>query len=957
MSRVFGEPREQKEMRCPKCGGATTVSTVGSITQWLSACSCNLVEDASSADAGPVIHMCSTCGKRISAGRSGSLTQWVFRLDLCSCTNPKPIDVPSSAVVSSSTAAALAGFEAMQATGHFVPESLPGFISGQIKAIEADSGSGGETEALLSPDPDKFPLERYNLLALIGQGGSGTVYYCQDRLLNKMVAVKTLHTLNSTQLVAFQREARATSRLNHPNIIQVYDFGATAGGVPYMCMEFVNGMSLERFLVEGGPLSVDDVLKLFYRVCQGLAHAHANGILHRDIKSSNILVGDDGSGRLEAKVIDFGVAVWRSGRREILGGASDGESPGGGLGANSKSASCGEASSDVETASGVVTAAHRDTSSDAQNDNIAGSPNYMPPDQSMGFEYDERSEVYGLGCTLFEVLTGQVPFPGRTTYETMRMHAELEPPRLSVVKPDAAFPEELEQLVARCLKKSQAERFQSILELGEALLKLTSDGAPQAQPVDYEEELFPAPPVLAAPPTEKERRIDFRNGLYMAGSFLFVVIVLVGFFAQGIEKDKGPRPDAVQKDLSVTNMTAMLDTLSDPHFTKGKSRGPDWYCARGNVTDHDLKQLLEIPGVRKVSLLGDKLSGKGLKYIQDLPLTGLDMTQTNLSDQTMEYISKFPGLVELDIDSTGVTDTGLAKIETLQRLEYLSVGPDITDKGVESIVRLGKLHSLKFESCKSITARGIRKLAVMRDLQNLTLDGLESEHELTACLSSLPVLDCLSLENMTLDRQSFANVSKLQKLKKLEIEGCRVDPSGVEPLARLRIKMLKLSGFTVPESLWNVVASMKSIKTLDIRSCGVRDENLRLLSTMADLEDLNVGVRKVRNDGSRSNALTDNGMVHIKNFRRLRSLDLNGVDITDSGVACFEELTGLERLQLSGPGITDKGLKFLSRLSALKELLLFGCPNITEGGTDWLKSKLPDCNVRLKVGEHSGEGL
>lgn len=946
MTRVFGEQREQKEMRCPKCGGATTVSTVGSITQWLSACSCSLVDAAAGEQSATIIHLCATCGKRISAGRSGSLTQWVFRLDLCSCTNPRPIDVPSSAIVSGSTAAALAEFEAAKVTRDALPDSLPGFISGQIRALEDGSQSGSELDALLAPSADKFPLERYNLLALIGQGGSGIVYYCQDRLLNKMVAVKALHTLNSVQLVAFQREAKATSRLNHPNIIQVYDFGATTGGVPYMCMEFVNGMSLERFFTEGTSLSIDDTLKLFRRICEGLAHAHANGILHRDIKSSNILVGDDGAGGLQAKIIDFGVAVWRSNRTKA---------PEDGYGEGTKSV---EASSSV--ADGSVVDGERKPAgpSSVQDDSIAGSPNYMPPDQSMGFEYDERSEVYGLGCTLFEALSGQVPFPGRTTYETMRMHAEMDPPKLSDIKPDVQFSEDLELLVARCLKKSQSERFQTVTELGAALSKLTSDNVPQVATIEFDEELFPAPPVLASPPTEKERRLNLRNLLYLSCSFLAAMIVLIGFFAAGIQKDQAPRPEAVEKDLPLPNMTEMLGTLNEPHFGKGKSRGLDWYCAKGEVADRDLKLLRKIPDVRKVSLLGDKLTGAGLKQIQDLPLTGLDMTDTLLADKTIENVAKFTTLVELDIDrNPRLTDKGLEKIETLENLEYLSCGPNITDRGIDSIIKLSKLHTLKLEGCKGVTASGIKKLAGLKDLQSLNVNGLGSEAEITAALAYLPVLDCLTIERMRLDRQSLSNVSKLSKLKQLELDGSKVSQDDVELLARLHLRKMKLDAMSVPDNLWKTVASMKTMKGLVVRDCGMRDEDLHRVCALTALEDLSLGHRKVLSDGSQSSALTDNGFVYIKNLRNLYSLDLVGVAITDSGISHLEELTKLEQLQLSGPGVTDKGLRFLSKLTALKELALFGCPNITESGTNWLKAKLPDCNVTLKVGEHSGEGL
>jgi hypothetical protein len=137
----------------------------------------------------------------------------------------------------------------------------------------------------------------------------------------------------------------------------------------------------------------------------------------------------------------------------------------------------------------------------------------------------------------------------------------------------------------------------------------------------------------------------------------------------------------------------------------------------------------------------------------------------------------------------------------------------------------------------------------------------------------------------------------------------------------------------------------------------MRDEDLHKVSALTEMEELSLGQRKVLSNGSESNNLTDKGMFYLKKMRNLKTLDLIGVAITDSGIASLEGLQKLEVLAISGPGITDKGLRFLAKLTTLRELDLYGCPNISEGGVEWLRGKLPDCKVTLKVGEHSGEGL
>jgi Serine/threonine protein kinase len=278
----------------------------------------------------------------------------------------------------------------------------------------------------LEVDTAKFPCDRYKPVSIMGHGATGIVYLCVDKLLSKRVAIKTLHTVDAAQLVAFQLEAKTTSRLNHDNIIKVLDFGATEGGVPFMVMELVDGVSLEAAIQSEGPLEPAVAASLVRKICIGLEHAHKNGILHRDVKSSNTLLSHTDSG-VEPVVIDFGVAALKFARQEptIISGKT-----------------------------------------------IVGSPFYMAPDQALGRPYDERSEIYSIGCMLFETLTGRTPFEGATTLETIGMHAHMPPPTLHDIAPEREFGPQLEELVARCLAKDPADRYRDCAELADALEQL-----------------------------------------------------------------------------------------------------------------------------------------------------------------------------------------------------------------------------------------------------------------------------------------------------------------------------------------------------------------------------------------------------------------------------------------------------------------------------------------------------
>lgn len=371
---------------CPTCHQPKEPKTSGRMTQWIAACNCALIQPGA-VDQVPTINICANCGKRIERGRSGSFTQWVFRTDTCDCERPEAVQITSNR-------------------------------EEHVEVIEEDDGEP------LPLSRESFPVDRYRPLVELGGGMAGAVYLCRDLLLNKKVALKTLRQLNAEQLVSFQAEARATSKLVHPGIIQVLDFGATESGEPYMVMEYIDGMSLDQLLIQNGRLEPTLAKKVVRTLCDALSVAHENGIFHRDLKPSNVLIRNTPSGELEIKLIDFGLAHMNKETQE---------------------------------------------STLFQGRTVVGTPGYMSPDQVVGRTYDSRAEVYSLGCMLFELLTGKLPFVGETALETLYMHANHKAPLLADAAPDALFPEALEEVVAKCLEKQAEERYQSTEELGKAL--------------------------------------------------------------------------------------------------------------------------------------------------------------------------------------------------------------------------------------------------------------------------------------------------------------------------------------------------------------------------------------------------------------------------------------------------------------------------------------------------------
>lgn len=305
--------------------------------------------------------------------------------------------------------------------------------------------------------------DRYHVVRKLGEGGMGQVYLAEHVKMGRKSAIKVMNPsmVHDPDAVArFNREAANASRISHPNVCAIYDFGETPEGLIYLAMEFVEGEPLTDLLERERALPVRRAAAIFLQVADALQAAHDLGIVHRDLKPDNIMLGRARDGSDVVKVVDFGIA-------KAVGGDD----------------------SQKVTKTGLV----------------VGTPEFMSPEQLSGDQLDGRSDLYALALVLFKMLTGTLPFAGGTVQDTMVKRLTDDPATLAAVRPDLSFPPGLQAVLDAALTRSPGDRYRSTSKFASDLaavvgLERHSGGGPlpATRPADAKTELL-RPPTPAGP--------------------------------------------------------------------------------------------------------------------------------------------------------------------------------------------------------------------------------------------------------------------------------------------------------------------------------------------------------------------------------------------------------------------------------------------------------------------------
>ena len=298
------------------------------------------------------------------------------------------------------------------------------------------------------PDPNDaligtLAAGRYRILKLLGEGGMGQVYLAEHVAIEKRVALKVLRSEYATKgeiVTRFQQEAISASRIKHPNVLDVFDFGQLDNGCFYLAMEFLEGCDLADELTRRRVLDAGTGIRVSMQICRALAAAHANGVVHRDMKPENVFLQRTADGEEIVKIVDFGIAQLRSKDDAV-----------------------------VETKRRLT-----------RTGMIFGTPEYMAPEQASGKHADLRADIYAVGIIMYEMFTGAVPYTGETFLCVLTKHLNEPAPLMNVVYPELTISPHLQAAIMRALEKDPAIRYQTMLEFAQAI-----SGTPDAAALGY----------------------------------------------------------------------------------------------------------------------------------------------------------------------------------------------------------------------------------------------------------------------------------------------------------------------------------------------------------------------------------------------------------------------------------------------------------------------------------------
>lgn len=622
--------------------------------------------------------------------------------------------------------------------------------------------------------PEQIISGRYKVINQLGKGGMGFVYLVEEISSGRKFALKTISSEKSERAFKrFQLEARATSLLKHPNIVQIEDFGWIGDDHPFFVMEYSPGQTLSEAIKAKGPFEEKNAIDLFIVICNALAYAHCQSIVHRDIKPSNIMLSNEKGRELEIKVLDFGIAkVFRD-----------------------------------ETAFNTLT----------RTGEIFGSPFYMSPEQCLGREIDLRSDIYSLGCVFFEMLTGHPPFLSDNALTTMLKHQTEAPISLSEATLGKKFTSGVEHIVATMLAKNPNDRYPNLLQAVDDLrtLQRGSQLKPRMSPQEMaKSESKRRKPVLIA----------------SISAVTLVIATLLFFMLQPASKTDNHRPMSIYPPTDLPDMQSLRPTKT-PHVTNYYSDGitnhsgmrtfnfpPQPIGSYGHGYDEERFTSAKGPCSIRVPMgfivTGDYtvLSGFRPDEIEKLSTRGVA-----IDDSAIELIKNWQTLKYLGVNQTDVTDKSIATLQGLPPLWGLSVvGTNLSARGLCRL-NFDSIRYLNVDQVQSVNEL-LPKLRSSSQLVRLDLASTGLKDADLKAISQIPHLLTLDIRDNAITDQGFSELAKSSSLKDVWLSGTRLTPRCIETIQ----KMPHLRSLTILLNSWSPKERADFISAAKKVHCQVR---------------------------------------------------------------------------------------------------------------------------------------
>ncbi len=763
---------------CKNCGKPPLAGRAGSVTSYFfkhNYCQCAVAgaKQSRSGETSAVRPLCPTCGKsRPIDKKAGSFTSFLFKELRCSCPGPSSRASGGSPTGSDAIAIKRASSGRTQTAYRMAQKKQ---FTESIKKRQLVSGDSAE-QIILSDD--SIIGGTYRIISQIGMGGMGVVYLVEQTSLHKQFALKVLapDLVNEQNWLRFKAEAKTMAALNHPSFVNVYDLGIHAGSTPFYAMDYLKGRSLEEMLVAEGPLKLEQAVNIFIEVLNGLAYAHRNGIIHRDIKPANIMLCTI-NGANQVKILDFGISKFIS--------------------------------SDAKKLQSMTMAG-----------DVFGSPYYMSPEQCTGETVDARSDIYSIGCSLFEALTGYLPFEGSTSLETMIMHQEDRAPRLGEVLTNKSFPKSLEAIVATCLAKLPRDRYQSAKEVVLDLERIRAGKEIEPSSPAYR---HLNPPLIKKNGEKAEGEGDeidsetsstkLAKTMFLSAAAMAIVILVVAsvsFFSKPASKAAIATKAFETAPLKMRNYS--------PEITKVATEGDQKPCTEyySRIVDAGNTIQFNFPKDRSLGKIGpveNRLSLYEARYKVTFPAScklkfcpysdAFDKPEifnsfrpsdlhslmvphdwnTSLDlKPAMPFIAKLTEIRSLNLDSSNIGDEQVVYLNQMPNLETLNVGySKVTGRGIAKFSRLKELESLSFDGNHDYKAM-LLALEGSEKLQRLSLKTLDPPVSATEArlIASCKNISYLFLDESLASDEALQILSDLPKLEFLGVNNCAISSRAIE---------------------------------------------------------------------------------------------------------------------------------------------------------------------------------